>query len=206
MFKTISLTSVSDPRYVKPSAAEAQASRPASREGTDLSTPPAGLVCPPATEERLKLLDAHGKFVRMIPVSEAHALIRERKAAGLGTKQHIRVVQLLVERKQIEDRDVPNRTLLPSGLVGQKYSHRHEVSETVVDDEGREHPREPIDQNARGCWTLRRLTAKDSRTDLHMHLCYIASLMTCLPKQSQREMIEQLAESRNLKLKDMKLD
>jgi hypothetical protein len=53
------------------------------------------------------------------------------------------------------------------------------------------------------------LAVRWARTILHTHLCYIASLMACLPKQSQRQIIEQLAEPRNLNpkdLKDLKLD
>jgi hypothetical protein len=129
--------------------------------------------------EYVRLLDTFGHFVREIEASEARTMIRERKAVGLGTKQVFRAVQLIVDRKQVEDHGVPCRPLLPSGLVGQRYSDKH-----------------AHDDNPENVWRLKQLRARDVDTDLHIHSIYIQSLTDCMGATSKAELLAQLKQSK----------
>ncbi len=119
--------------------------------------------------DKVRLLDAFGEFIHEIGSDEAHRLIRERKATGMGTRKRIRAVQLTVERKAAEDNGVPGREPLPNGLVGQRYSHNHESDDNV-------------EQN----WTLRKLTAASVNANVFIHECFVASVISCLPEGEKR--------------------
>jgi hypothetical protein len=138
----------------------------------------------PDRPERVRLIGVSGVFLREIDASEAHALIRERRAVGIGNKRRIRAVQLLVV--EFEGRKKP-RALLPFGLVGQRYSHNHATSD-----------------NPEGVWTLRRLSAHDAKTDLAIHIAHIDSLLECMTQQQRDAMICSLGLMRGLRRKDLR--
>ncbi len=119
--------------------------------------------------ERVRLMDANGRFIRLISEREAHRLIFERKAEGLGTRRRIDAVQLTVERQQVEEHGVPTNNLLPNGLVGQRYSHDSATEE-----------------NPAQVWMLRKLEAKSVSANVFIHECFVASVIDCLPEGERR--------------------
>ncbi len=98
----------------------------------------------------LPVKDRSGETLYYVTARAAQRMIERGTAIPLGTKNTVRALQLPPE--------YDDSKIIPiTAYTGQHYSHHSEVSETYIDERGRERRRDPMDPNPEGVWTVKRL-------------------------------------------------